>query len=167
MKNLSDVVIRDAEHDDVETLHDFMLRTSAESAVGVGELYEAVLDSDDTVTIALSPVDGSVIGVLWYTPWEYHSLGIHVVAVEKSWRNMGLGTKLINMADPESLGLEYSVFSVSSENFKALKFLSDRGFIVTKVFEFADEEMYILRKTARKSKPIELTSRLRWRHVNG
>ena len=162
MSDLDNIEMLNMEPDNLEAVYDFMLRITPEASVDLDELAEAMLDTEDVVTIAWTP-ENSIAGLIWYTTWDVDGIGVHIVAVAEKWRRKGLGTRLLNLVDPAMNDVRYTMFSVKEDAYEALGFLMKGGYKVARTFKVGEDTMYVVKKEAIKPKKLELHNRLKWR----
>jgi GNAT superfamily N-acetyltransferase len=156
------ITIRPVEAEELHQVLDLFIANCPEVETDIGELNYAFDDDSERIQVAVSQ-DNGIIGVAWYTEWDVDGIGAHVVVVDQAFRGNGLGRRLLQELDPATNGRKYSCFSLRDTEFAAIHFLRNNGYVVVKSFEFVDEHMYLLRKDAAKSTPIQLAKRLKWR----
>lgn len=162
MSELDNIEMLEMEPESLEAVYDFMLRITPEANVGLEELAEAMMDTEDTVIIAWTP-ENSIAGLIWYTTWDVDGIGVHIVAVSEKWRRKGLGSRLLNLVDPAMYGVRYTMFSIKEDAYESLGFLMKCGYKVTKSFKVGEDTMYVVKKEEIKAKKLELHNRLKWR----
>ena len=160
-KDISKVDIRPVEIEELDQVLDLFIANCPEVETDIGELNYAFDDSSERIQVAVSQ-DNGIVGVAWYTEWDVDGIGAHVVAVDQAFRGNGIGRRLLQELDPATNGRKYTCFSLRDTEFAAIHFLRHNGYVVAKAFEFAGEQMYLLRKDAVKSTPISLAKRLKW-----
>lgn len=149
-----------ASFSDIEAILPLLNLAPGLGSVSFNEVKESLLEGD-TFQVALTPND-DIVGVIWWCEWEEGTKGIMSFAVDEEHRNKGVGSKLLAFIDPsESSTRNY--MTIDADNFKILNFMSSRGYVVTKEFNFGGSVHYNIQKEFIKAKKITLRNRLKWR----
>lgn len=161
-KDISEVGIRPVEVEELHQVVKLFKANCPEVEADLGELnYSFDVDSDK-IQVAVSK-ENTIVGVAWFAEWDGDGIGVHALVVDKEWRGLGIGRRLLQEVEPSTNGMKYACFSLRDTEFAAIHFLRHNGYIVAKAFEFADTCMYLLRKDAVEPSPLSLARRLKWR----
>jgi len=149
-----------ASFSDIEAMMPLLNLAPGLGSVSFNEVKESLLEGD-TFQVALTTND-DIVGVIWWCEWEEGTKGIMSFVVDEEHRNKGVGSKLLAFIDPsESSTRNY--MTIDADNFKILNFMSSRGYVVTKEFNFGGSVHYNIQKEFIKAKKITLRNRLKWR----
>lgn len=125
--------IRNCRYSDIESICNIMLSTDPFKRLGYTRdmCIDAVIAGLEEGWIKVAEVDGEVVGFIIYRVFDGFPLGgyIRAIAVKEEFRGLGIGSKLMNVAENDIFKYRRNVFLlVSSFNKYARRFYEKRGY---------------------------------------